>query len=236
MPVAKKSDVIAALKATAELYGKTLSETAGTMLLNDLRKFTPDQILAALQKCRTELRTFPTVADIAARIADGRPGIEEAWAMLPRSESDSVVWTEEMAEAYGICRGLIDAGDLVAARMSFKESYQQRVALARDKGWRVKWTPSLGHDKHARETALRDAVEKGRLTQGEAQKLLPEPISAPVNSAEGMKQLGYIIRRLEAPKGNRHGNDDEAVAGGKSDEEPKDPGGAVPEDGSGGGG
>ena len=196
-----KRDVLIALKATAELYGKNMSDTAATMLLNDLRRFTHDQILEALGKCRMELKTFPTVADISSRVSDGRPGVEEAWAMLPRDERDSCVWTSEMSEAFGACRVLIDEGDLVAARMAFKESYSSLLSEARNQGRPVKWSASLGHDKHHRATVLLEAVSRNRLTISEAQAIVPELEQKSLPSSGGMKQIGEIVKKLEAKNG-----------------------------------
>ena len=80
-----------------------------------------------------------TVQDVVSRLDDGRPGAEEAWSMIPKNESESTVWTAEMSQAFGVCLGLLDSGDKVAARMSFKETYQRRVSQARENGKKVEW-------------------------------------------------------------------------------------------------
>lgn len=160
------------LKLTAELYGKTLSEAGATMLAADLSRFTPAQVIASLAKCRQELRTFPTVADISARVDDGRPGVEEAWAMVPKDEVGSVVWNDEIAEAFGVARAILVDGDLVAARMAFKEVYTRLLAEARARGRPPKWWPSLGQDKSGRERAVAEAVERGRIAQADAVGLI----------------------------------------------------------------
>lgn len=165
-------------KLTAEIYGRTLSDAAAAMILLELDRFPAAAVSRALSKCRLELRTFPTLADIVARIDDGRPGVEQAWAMLPKNESDSVVWTAEMAEAHGIVRSMIGA-DPVAARMAFKESYLAAVAHAREEGRRVEWTPSLGHDKRGRDAAIREAIDKGRLSLEYVREAFPELIEPP---------------------------------------------------------
>ena len=57
-------------------------------------------VLKALTRCRREVKGMLTIQDVVSRIDDGRLGVEEAWAMMPFSESQSVVWTEEMAQAF----------------------------------------------------------------------------------------------------------------------------------------
>src|SRR4051794_3626043 len=72
-----------------EQHDKRLSLPARMLLAADLAEIPAEQAIAALNRCRRELRTFPTVADVLARVDDGHPGAEEAWGMLPRSEADT---------------------------------------------------------------------------------------------------------------------------------------------------
>ena len=102
--------------------------------------------------------------------------------MLPKGEGASVVWTEEMAQAFGVACPLMDS-DEVAARMAFKEAYAKALSAARNDGKPVKWTPSLGQDPWGRESALRQAVELGRLKAEHAARLLPHLKSSPEFSA-----------------------------------------------------
>lgn len=166
-------NLLKAIAVTAELTDTDLSETAARVMADDLAQYDEGLIVKALTKCRKELRTRLTLAEIINRIDDGRPGPEEAWAMIPKNEFGSVVWTSEMAEAFGVCYKQIEAGDLIQARLSFVESYKDKVARARDEGLKVKWLPSLGYDQNGRESVLMEAVDKGRLTASCAAKLLP---------------------------------------------------------------
>jgi len=83
---------------------------------------------------------------------------------MPKSESETVVWTGEMGEAFGVAVPLMDRGDMVAARMAFKEKYLRLVSEARDSGKPVVWSATLGHDVTGRSGPITDAVEKGRLS------------------------------------------------------------------------
>lgn len=172
------SKVLEAIAVTAELCGRTFSSAAAMVFCGDLEGFEDAALLKALARCRKEVRGALTVQDVVSRVDDGRPGPEEAWAMLPRDEETSVVWTSEMAVAWGLVRHMIGAGEEVPARMAFKESYIKAVTDARDKRMPPTWLPCLGHDQHGRAAALNQAVELGRLPAAHVAALLPAPESA----------------------------------------------------------
>lgn len=173
MKPSEDQKLLEVVKATGEIYGKQVSLAAALMFLADLDGYSSEAIKTALAKCRKELKTFPTVSDVIARIDDGRPGVEEAWAMIPKDEYSSVVWTSEMAEAFGVCRTILEE-DMIAARMAFKEAYLRLMADARAAGRRTEWSPSLGFEKSGRVAAISEAVQKGRLTHEAATALLPD--------------------------------------------------------------
>lgn len=100
--------------------------------------------------------------------------------MLPKSEAQSVVWTDEMAAAFNVALPLLEEGQQVAARMAFKEAYIAEVAKARDQRKAPNWQVSLGHDIHGREPVLRQAVELKRIASEYAAELIPQlPTRAP---------------------------------------------------------
>lgn len=193
-------ELIKALLVTSEIYGKEFSETAATVLAQDLSEYSTSLVIKALSKCRRELRTFPTLADIISRIDDSRPGAEEAWAMLPKDERSSVVWTDEMAEAFGVARGLIEE-DPIAARLAFKELYQKLVAEARFEKRPPRWSPSLGTDRHGQAAALNEALAKGRLSHAHVSELLPDqtPGSLKLPHLSGMSKLQALPEPEEPP-------------------------------------
>jgi hypothetical protein len=115
-------------------------------------------------------------------LEDGRPSVEEAWEMMPRSEAASLVWTEEMARAWGQALPFLERGELAAARKQFEISYARAVAHARRKDEPVKWTPSLGTDLSHREKVLMDALKKERLSAAHVQRLLPHFASGALSS------------------------------------------------------
>lgn len=165
--------LLQAIAVTAELTNTELSAAAARVLADDLARYPEAQVLGALVRCRKELKGRMSPADIITRLADGRPGAEEAWAMIPRDEMGSVVWTEEMREAYGVAAPLIAENEPITARMAFLERYRALVQAARDAGVPVRWTASLGYDTRGRERVLLEAVEQGKLPREHAMMLLP---------------------------------------------------------------
>jgi hypothetical protein len=167
--------VLEALAVTAELTGTQLSAAAAKVMASDLAPYPEGQVLGALARCRKELKGRLTVADVVSRLDDGRPGPEEAWALMPFNEMNTVVWTEEMAGAWGVARTLIEDDDKIGARMAFLESYRSRVQKARDAATPVKWTVSFGRYVENRESAVQHAVQLGRLTPQRAIELGYDP-------------------------------------------------------------
>lgn len=161
--------LLKAVAVTAELCGLTLSTEAARVFATDLSEYPENQVLVALTRCRRELSGQRlSINAVISRIDDGRPGPEEAWAMLPRDERTTVVWTTEMAEAWGIAREL----DEIAGRMAFREVYVRLVTEARATKRPPVWQASLGQDPDGREVVLQDAVRLGRLTQDHVEHVL----------------------------------------------------------------
>lgn len=161
--------VLEALAVTAELTGTQLSEAAAKVFAQDLVPYPEQQVLGALLRCRREVKGRLVPADVIGRLDDGRPTPDEAWAMIPRDEAATVVWTDEMAHAWGIAS---QSEDRQASRLAFLSAYRRLVQAARDVGAPPKWTPSLGHDPRGRAQALEDAVRLGRIGEDQADALL----------------------------------------------------------------
>lgn len=185
-----------AVKGTYAVIGQSMTDTELAMVVSDLSVYPPAAVLTALTRCRRELKRI-TLSDIIDRIPGGHPGVEEAWAMVStvmRDEQASIVWTDEMRQAYGVAVALSD--DPVAARMAFKESYLSQIGEARAKGQLVKWSVSLGWDKQRREIVVKEAVEKGRLTHESALAYCPDLTL--LNTSESRMLLEEVAHGLPA--------------------------------------
>lgn len=124
---------------------------------------------------------LPMPGDVVAQInlareLDGRPTVEEAWALVTRAndEANTVVWCAEQCEARGVCLPLLLAGDEIAARMAFKEAYTRLVAEARDQRRPARWMVSEGFDLEQRRRVVTQAVLQGRLAPDDVEPLLLE--------------------------------------------------------------
>jgi hypothetical protein len=142
-------------------------------------------------RCAATAKEWPSLDTVRGWIAgpDTHPGVEEAWSIVGPSLNDegvTVVWTDQIAEAFASAVPL--ANDPIAARMAFKETYTGALIKARMDGTKPRWWASLGWDKNRREPAIQAAVDRGRLTQTQAQKLLPEFI--------GREDAERIVKRL----------------------------------------
>lgn len=171
-------DLVEAVGLTYELIGQEISDAALKSVVQELSRYPAAASLEALARCRRECRKL-TLADILDRLPGGYPGAEEAWAIVssaigPRGlerEDVSIVWTDEMREAFGVALSL--GSDKVAARLAFKEAYAKRVSIARANHQRPCWSVSLGYDPKGREVAVQQALSRSHISQEHAARLLP---------------------------------------------------------------
>jgi hypothetical protein len=168
------------LTIMAEAFGEKLTEERQEIYCAGLAEIPRDRLEVAFRRARYELKWFPKIAELRelagllpGGVDDGRPGPEEAWARMPKTEEESIVWCEEERIAYGACRSLLRNGDLIAARMAFKERYEKELALARSEGRPVRWDVSLGYDLDHRLTTLASAVHEKLVNVGDALDLIP---------------------------------------------------------------
>lgn len=187
------AELLEAVAVTAELCGRTFSEAAARVFVDDLAAYPEPAVFKALARCRKEVRGVLTVHDVVSRVDDGRPGPEEAWAQLPFSEAQTAVWTKEMRSAFWVAMSLYQAGDKVGARFAFKESYIKAVNDARDAGKPVDWTVSLGTDVHGRERVITEATRAGKLELEFAQQFVPQ-LEAPATDVLAL--MGDLVPRI----------------------------------------
>ena len=172
------------LTILAEAFGEKLTEERQDIYCGSLADLTQQPLDIAFRRARCELKWFPKIAELrelAGALSnvgdDGRPGPEEAWARMPkgdRMEEDSIVWCEEERAAYAACRSLLIEGDLIGARMAFKERYEKELADARRQQRPARWTVSAGYDVEHRLLTLAGGVQDQRITLHHALNFVPE--------------------------------------------------------------
>lgn len=181
------------IAVTAELMGQTISPTAAAMMAKEVSQYKREFVFEALTALRRESKGRFTLAAVIEQIeridSDGRPGADEAWAMIPKDEYTSAVTSDEMMQALGVAQPLINDGDNIAARMAFKDAYVRIVENNKRNGIKPVWTPSLGHDKEGREAAMAEAVRLGRMTAQHAISLSAPDKVAPMLQSAGEEKL-----------------------------------------------
>lgn len=206
MQAQDKRQFLAMLTDTLAAYGKPLPEGALlTAWWTNLEPFPLPAVAMALTTYRDENGEFaPVPAGIAKRckLLDGRPSADEAWAiaLTSRDEADTVIWTEETAEAFGICSPVLSMGDEVGARRAFIEAYNRLVTAARANGKPAKWNVSMGWDATKREAALTKAQTAGLLPAPAVRSLLPnyvEPGEPVQTCPEGLKRVKEELAKLQ---------------------------------------
>ncbi len=199
---AEQAQLAAAIVATAETLGQTMSAGAAELMASDLSEYPASDIIAALRACRLELTSKLTLAAILQRVqaADGRPEPNEAWslALAASDEFDSVVLTDEIQLALGAARAILDAGDKVGARMSFLSAYQRLVDTARRENRPVKWSLSPGFDQQRRLIAVEEAGRLGRLPAPVVQEYRAQLTHEPVTQ-NGAAIAGLLTGRAAMP-------------------------------------
>ena len=103
-------------------------------------------------------------------------GSHEAWAIAEKSigfdgQELTVIWTEQMAQAFSRCEELIKTGDKyqrAEAKKIFCDAYDRLVTQAKDQGLRPIYVTSLGTDKDQAIAAIKQAEVDGFLKAPEA--------------------------------------------------------------------
>lgn len=168
-----------------------------------LERYPLDMVLRAISRHVDVSEFAPTPAGLLKHLpaeSDGRPAADEAWAIALRSrdERDTVVWTQECAEAFSAALPVLEGGDEVGARMAFKAAYARVVERNRAAGAKPQWLMSLGHDPALREAAASDAVRTGRLSIAHVSAVVPalaapDSTDDPRKAEEGLARLRAMV-------------------------------------------
>jgi hypothetical protein len=186
--------VVKMLGLVCEITATQLSKPAATLMVKALSNYPAKQVLSALERCAAECKFRLTLADVISRLDDGRPGAEEAWGAMPKTEDEAGLVTDEMSIAWGAASKLF-LEDHIGARKTFLEVYAESVRKARADSRPVVWRVSPGFDKASTESV---AIE------GMKRHLLPIPSAlqyiAPDHHEFALHAAGLGPRALPPPK------------------------------------
>ncbi len=163
---------------TTEYDLTPFSEDRVDMWMSALQKFPAGSVRRATEDFIKSSKFKPQLADIvercAAQIAGNWLGADEAWAMMPKSEADSSLMTNEIAQAMAAATPLLEAGDRIAARMAFRDAYNRLTEQAKIEGRQPVYFASFGTETQGRLQMLANAVNARHMALEAAVEALPE--------------------------------------------------------------
>jgi len=194
----EQEDLVKGLMATAEVIGDQLRPTAAAYMVQDLSCYSMALLERALAGCRRELKGRLSLAAVLERIDDGHPAPNEAWAVAIQAadERNTVVWTTLTQQAWNTALPLVQAGDKIAARPAFLETYTRLLKEARAARLPAIYSPSLGFDLTSRNAALTDAVSKGLLAHDQVSDHLQLTAATPA-----FNPVALLAGKVEASPG-----------------------------------
>ena len=178
----------------SEIYQREISQVLFDCFSDLLTGYDYAAIEKAFLAHFASSKFFPTPADIIEKIpchGNRHPGENEAWgiALVAFDETASVMYTDEIAEAMGAAREIYYTGDMVAARMAFKDAYKRAVAAYPSPQWRV----SLGYDRGGREAVVANALAMGIVGEAYAMEELPNYVPKDPALLERYRQKQQLL-------------------------------------------
>ena len=204
-------------------YGKKYAEQWGDIPAADIADAMVECLQGLTQEdfkrgyLRMQKSTFcPTIPEFRSWCepkTDDWLGSHEAWAIAEKSigfdgQELTVIWTEQMAQAFSRCEDLVKTGDKyqrAEAKKIFCDAYDRLVTQAKDQGLKPIYVTSLGTDKDQQIVAINQATVDGFLTAPDATALLEhkqtklEQLSESERyktiAQEALAKLGPLIKR-----------------------------------------
>lgn len=158
------------LGATMELSGQQIRPAALMLLVSDLAHIEKPLLQMALARIRAEHKGAILTGTVLQYVdhAMGRllPAEAYALALSSSNEQATVVWNNEIAEAWTVAAPVLNAGDKFGARQAFIEAYARVTGEARATRRMPQVQVSLGHNTEGRARAVQEAIAAGRLPGG----------------------------------------------------------------------
>jgi len=174
MILTDKPQFVRVLQATMSLYDRELANDALHLWWGALEHLPIEAVTKALQAhIQGEGGHFaPLPADVikASKQESGHIPPDEAWALALTAldDQDSIIWTTQVAEAWGAAWPCMENGDKYGARLTFLSAYDRCI-----KEGSPVWKVSLGYSHEGRERAVDEALRRGIVNAEKARSLLP---------------------------------------------------------------
>ena len=178
MKESDKRQFFEAIKSLESVYGAKIEAPAIYWRL--LQPFDIGAVVAAFDAHMLASKWLPKPSEIIEKLTTQvkRMGADEAWgvALAAADENQTVVWTDEIAEAWFSASPIWETGDEIGARMAFRDAYKR---ITTDQLRRPQVIVSMGHNAEMRALAIENAVSRGLLSHDHpAVKMLPAPEGA----------------------------------------------------------
>lgn len=175
-------------------FGKQLSNAAMKMSFKLLSGYPFEHVAAAIYKHIETSDRAPQPSDIIKLLTmnDEHLTEDDAWLIVPKSERESAVWTDEMAEAWSLCSDLYYSGDVYNATRGFKSAYKRIVAKNKLTNRPIAWRLTRGTDNTLLKAVVEDALRLGRLKPDYANRVL-ESLPKPM-TIEGQALIGGNVK------------------------------------------
>lgn len=161
-----------------ELYGQQASTTKVNIYWSTVGQYPIDSLRRAANAWVRKSEFMPKPADLIKLMggAGNHLSPDEAWsiAILASDETNTVVWTNEIAKAWSQAEIVYCNGDKIGARRTFIEAYERLVNESMMYCRPIEFFVSLGNDKSRRVDAINHAVFTGLLTKERANYYLPK--------------------------------------------------------------
>lgn len=172
-------EFLAVIGGLLELYGQKASTTKVNIYWSTIGQYPIDSLRRAANAWVRKSEFMPKPADLIKLIGGSSNHLspDEAWsiAILASDETNTVVWTNEIAKAWAQAEIVYRNGDKIGARRTFIDAYERMVDESMMYGRTVEVFVSPGSDKAKRIDAINHAVFTGLLTQERAEHYLPKP-------------------------------------------------------------
>lgn len=185
---------------------QALSDVALDIFLDDVECYPFLAVMTAIRNARKQAKGRVSVGDIMQCLSDldGRPSADEAWAIASQvlDESATVVWNDEIMQAWSIACPLLEMGDKFNAARAFKEKYEQVVDRSRSNNIAVKWLANIGTDNDLRQRAIEQALSKKIITHTQAKHWLPNHVVSEGAYAAIKSNVSLMIENKSANSGH----------------------------------
>lgn len=172
-------EFLAVIGGLLELYGQQASTTKVNIYWSTVGQYPIESLRKAANAWVRKSEFMPKPADLIKFMggAGNHLSPDEAWsiAILASDETNTVVWTNEIAKAWSQAEIVYCNGDKIGARRTFIEAYERLVNESMMYCRPIEFFVSLGNDKSRRVDAINHAVFTGLLTQERANYYLPKP-------------------------------------------------------------